>query len=104
MKDNYFKKMKENIKQTVNLETFDQDLDEIMMQFYPGIIITGRHREIKKVNLGVRKFIYKDLEREVLLNFIVPYRRLFSYEITGSDRKLIEKNEIEIRNNHMNYN
>lgn len=64
----------------VDLFTCSRELEELMLNDFPGII-KGEQHEVKKIDNGNKVYCFYDLNEQELIRFIGTYARDYEFEI-----------------------
>ncbi len=82
-----------NNPELVDLAALNKGLEDIMLKRYPGKI-TGKQHHVDKSDQDQMVFRFFDLEKQVLIDFLKPYSKAYTYEIvSSSDGKSVIKND-----------
>lgn len=74
--------LKKEISELVDLSTTDEDLEDIMLIKYPGII-TGKKHIVDSDSDG-RIFRFMDLDKDTIVGYLKKYNSIYEYELTYS--------------------
>ena len=84
--------MIEKLRHPVDLATLDKDLEDIMINDYPGKMFGNQHYIDTPTDDKIYRFF--NLEKNTLLEFLGNYKHSFRYEVLDSETgELIEVNK-----------